>query len=284
MAWDLALMLPMLEMSGKHAVFIRDVLYLYNRSNPLNDHKVNVKLQSNCAEYARRITQYPRLKQLDINKEPESEQQTDLLIFSENNPRQLRALLESVERYASHLDKIFVVYSEEDAFAGIREAFPQVRFISYSDQPNEEFRMLVLKTISSASSSDYIVCATSEMILTEHVDFNACIQALDKTGAYGFYLSYGSKPIPYHLPIQNSKENLVDAWQFQIGFNEWKCAHTLKMALYSKNVVKKSLWALPFHDLTSLQERWAARGRPHKIGLFYTHPKAVSQAELESAF
>jgi hypothetical protein len=42
-AGDLSFMFPMLEMSGeKHFKFISDVLYIYNESNPLNDHKVNM--------------------------------------------------------------------------------------------------------------------------------------------------------------------------------------------------------------------------------------------------
>ena len=42
-AGDLSFMFPMLEMSGeKHFRYIPDVLYIYNESNPLNDHKVNM--------------------------------------------------------------------------------------------------------------------------------------------------------------------------------------------------------------------------------------------------
>lgn len=42
-AGDLAFMFPMLEMSGEeHYRFLPDILYIYNESNPLNDHKVNM--------------------------------------------------------------------------------------------------------------------------------------------------------------------------------------------------------------------------------------------------
>jgi len=62
MGWDLAFMLPMLEMSGKHCRFVEDVLYLYNRSNPINDHKINLALQSACANHIRSKHSYARLK------------------------------------------------------------------------------------------------------------------------------------------------------------------------------------------------------------------------------
>jgi glycosyltransferase involved in cell wall biosynthesis len=45
MTCDLAYMFPMLEMSGKDAVFVDEILYVYNISNPLNDHKVNHRYQ-----------------------------------------------------------------------------------------------------------------------------------------------------------------------------------------------------------------------------------------------
>jgi len=42
-AGDLAFMYPMFEMSGKeHYGFMTDINYVYNESNPINDHKVNM--------------------------------------------------------------------------------------------------------------------------------------------------------------------------------------------------------------------------------------------------
>lgn len=42
-AGDLSFMFPMLEMSGEeHYRFLTDILYIYNESNPINDHKVNM--------------------------------------------------------------------------------------------------------------------------------------------------------------------------------------------------------------------------------------------------
>jgi len=49
MAWDKAMMAPMLEMANSHHKFIQDVLYIYNNNNPINDHRVNEHLQHNLA-------------------------------------------------------------------------------------------------------------------------------------------------------------------------------------------------------------------------------------------
>jgi glycosyltransferase involved in cell wall biosynthesis len=46
MAWDVAMMVPMLEMCGPEQFqFIPEILYSYNNLNPLNDHKVDVEKQ-----------------------------------------------------------------------------------------------------------------------------------------------------------------------------------------------------------------------------------------------
>ena len=44
-AWDLAFMFPILEMSGHRAKYIEDIMYVYNRQNPLNEDKVNHSIQ-----------------------------------------------------------------------------------------------------------------------------------------------------------------------------------------------------------------------------------------------
>jgi hypothetical protein len=47
MTWDKAMMIPMIEMAGERYKYIPEVLYVYNNSNPINDHKVDSSLQTN---------------------------------------------------------------------------------------------------------------------------------------------------------------------------------------------------------------------------------------------
>ena len=61
-AGDLSFMYPMLEMSGmEHFKFVSDVLYNYNESNPLNDHKVNMSNVSNTVTLIRNKTPYKKI-------------------------------------------------------------------------------------------------------------------------------------------------------------------------------------------------------------------------------
>jgi len=61
-AGDLSFMFPMVEMSGeKHFKFIPEILYVYNESNPLNDHKVNMSVVNNTTSIIRNKKPYKRL-------------------------------------------------------------------------------------------------------------------------------------------------------------------------------------------------------------------------------
>jgi glycosyltransferase involved in cell wall biosynthesis len=54
MAWDQGVTLPLLELAGTHSVYIPDVLYLYNTSNPDSDHHRRLAEQAAAAERVRR--------------------------------------------------------------------------------------------------------------------------------------------------------------------------------------------------------------------------------------
>ena len=59
-ASDLAIMFPMLEMAGNRQEFISDILYCYNDSNPISDHKIRRKEQLLSAKEIRQKKRYKR--------------------------------------------------------------------------------------------------------------------------------------------------------------------------------------------------------------------------------
>lgn len=63
-AWDLAFVYPMLEMAGKRARYVKDILYVYNRSNPLNEDKVNHGVQLAEESEVRQKSKYSLLESL----------------------------------------------------------------------------------------------------------------------------------------------------------------------------------------------------------------------------
>lgn len=54
-AWDLAFMMPMLEMAGNRFVFIPQTLYLYNKVNPISDGYIRGKEQWETDQFIRRL-------------------------------------------------------------------------------------------------------------------------------------------------------------------------------------------------------------------------------------
>lgn len=66
MTYDVAIMFPILEMSGHNRVVFNDtILYTYNRSNPISDDRVNQQLQWNIH---REISGKPKFQQIENYK------------------------------------------------------------------------------------------------------------------------------------------------------------------------------------------------------------------------
>ena len=64
MCADMAAMIPMIEMARDHFAFIPQILYLYNDTNPISDHRVSKELQVIMDRYVRGLPQYTPLSSL----------------------------------------------------------------------------------------------------------------------------------------------------------------------------------------------------------------------------
>lgn len=61
-AGDLALMFPLLEMSAEHSKFIKEILYIWNDLNEMNEHKTKRDLQLKSERYVRNKAKYNRIE------------------------------------------------------------------------------------------------------------------------------------------------------------------------------------------------------------------------------
>lgn len=66
MAWDMAIMFPLVEMAEERHAFIKEVNYIYNMSNVINDNKVDPALQNALDKLIRNRPTYKRLQDADI--------------------------------------------------------------------------------------------------------------------------------------------------------------------------------------------------------------------------
>tara|TARA_R110000824_G_scaffold335251_1_gene521810 strand:+ start:6777 stop:8393 length:1617 start_codon:yes stop_codon:yes gene_type:complete len=61
MAYDQAVMLPLLELAGPRAKYVKESLYVYNKQNPLNVDKIKAEEQLQTAQAIRKKKKYKRL-------------------------------------------------------------------------------------------------------------------------------------------------------------------------------------------------------------------------------
>jgi len=279
MGWDLAFMLPMLEMSGKRAHFVKDVLYLYNRENPINDHKVNLKLQSACNHFVRDLRPYTPITTLEI---PQQKQAADCIVFSYDRPMQLYALLESLEQKAKGLEKTHVIYraSSQEFDDAYQKVFTRFSFATPLKEDNN-FRELFFQAFSSPSP--YLIMAVDDIVVTDTIDLTSAIASLKATHAYGFYFSHGKnlrtcymqnreQPLPTHVSLNNN----TYAWQFDRGEADWNYPNTVDMALYKKSDIENDLRKISFHNPPTLESNWAHKSKRKKVGLFSETSKSVN--------
>lgn len=60
--WDVAFMMPMLEMAQERHLFIPNVLYSYNRFNPISDFRVREEKQNSAVDIIKKRTPYRRIE------------------------------------------------------------------------------------------------------------------------------------------------------------------------------------------------------------------------------
>jgi len=266
-AGDIAFFWPILEMAGKHVRFIKDILYVYNTANDLNDYKVRLQQQMYYFNKIRNKKRYEPLNSLPI-KDDEHIAKADLLVFSYNRPMQLHCFLESLFAYVKNLGTITVLARADnqgyaDAYEEVQKIFPSVVFVEQSKtSPQEDFKKLTLQIVE-AGKYDHIIFAVDDIIVKDFCDLNDCIDALEKTHAYGFYLRLGmnithcymankSHNVPSLIPFGNQ----MLAWSFKDGAYDWRYPNSVDMTLYKKETIIEALQQLVYSNPSNLEGNW----------------------------
>jgi len=295
MGWDLGMMLPLLEMGNNHIQFIDEILYLCNRENPISDHKINFSYLQECQTHIRSKTTYDALKHLPYEKQHLKEA-ADLLIFSNDRPLQLYALLESIERFVVGLNKISVLYLTssielESAYLELKLHFPKIQFIKQMDPPND-FKTLCTKIIFNPTlpQSRYILFAPDRLIIKDMIDLSKGIDTLKQTKAFGLYFSLHKQlkycadllrhqPIPTHFPLIGiASQETPYAWQFSRGSDDWNLPSHLNFALYRKDDLKEIFNQIDYDSPKALAMEWGERVPSDEIGLFFQTSKCIHVA------
>lgn len=213
----------------------------------------------------------------------------DLIIFSFDRPLQLYALLESVEKYMTGLGSIQVIYRAsadnfEQGYQKVKADFPIISFTSQGTNPRADFKPLTVKALME-SPNHHVLFAVDDIIVIDRVDCSACIEALEKYNAYGFYLRMGrnlsecySMNRAQRLPQFQEREPGLLQWCFAQSELDWNYPHTVDMTLYRKKDIDSDFKSMQYWAPNPLEGTWAGRARHimHRTGLCYAHTKIVN--------
>ncbi len=288
-AWDLALMLPMMEMSREHTYFVPEVSYVYNYETPLTDAKVRLDTQERIEKSIRKMPVYPALK-VDP-RAPLERGEADLIVFSYNRPMQLYAFLESITKHAGGFRKTGVIYREDPEFVSgydsVKKAFPSAHFFKQSnDRPKDDFKPLVLDAVFGkfGEGASHVAFAVDDIIITDKIDVKDGVVKLKETGAYGVYYRLGKhvdvcymhddeiQGIPNLLEVGNG----CLAWQFKQGKADWNYPNSVDLVLYAKSDIQRDLEKMKYTFPNDFEGEWARYGDASKIGLCYERAKMVN--------
>lgn len=296
MTGDLAVSMPMIEMTGGKFKFISEIMCIYNEDNDLNEHKIDMTLQHGLSPVIRSRTKYNPLKMSEQNKRYEwSNAKADIIVFSYDRPMQLDAFLESLNKYVTGIDNIYIIYKTSNS--DFQKAYYQLdgkyNLCQFIEQSNENFKDLVLDK-GFNSKSKHIIFAVDDIIIKDYIDINKCIKILEETDAYAFFMRLG-KNINYSY--MNSQDittprgvNLgreisglkfnenIFAWQFKYGECDWRYCNNLDMTLYKKSKIYSHVNNLSFNSPNKLEEEWSfgIENVKDEVGLCFETSKIVN--------
>jgi glycosyltransferase involved in cell wall biosynthesis len=212
---------------------------------------------------------------------------TDLIIFSYDRPLQLHALLTSINTYLYNLNDIYVLYRTsnndfEKAYNEVFSLYQHVVRIKQGKEPKKDFKPLLLRCLNN-QSSDHVVFSTDDLLVKDYVDINQCVNALEISNAYGFYLRLGTNiTYSYNQNIALKAPKLmfvlpgIFSFIFEQGKSYWGYPHSLDMVLFKKASIMPLLNELAYHSPNVLESRWARHADKLKTGLCFKNSKAFN--------
>lgn len=281
MTWDQAMMFPMCEMAHPRIAYVPYIVYIYNRINPINDDKVNRALQIKLEDFIKAQKPYQKI---DSPRDIETLAKNDtasIVIYSQDNPEQLKNMLTSVKSHLKNQTKVHVLYL---ASAGKRKAYGALarQFTGF------QFTAITPATINSAlllrinkTSENYVVVANDSGIITQDIDLAKCINMMKKTSTDIFHMaldyrqaeSFFNNP---NLPSVNRVES-ISAW-YPSNKKINQPISCLTMTLWNKSRLLEALKDPKINSLNALNNEiteWLTS--TNTLGLVYESPRVDLQ-------
>jgi hypothetical protein len=279
--YDLATLIPLLEMGVDHVLFMDEISYVKNEGNVFIDNGLHLQKVVAVQTHLRSLSPYTPLSQLklDLNSPGFHRYKSDVVLFSEDSPLHLYACLESLQSNARDINELYVLYKGSDqefqrAYLNLQNEFHTVQFLNVCDYPGNDYATLMSKVLASKRhSSPYVVIGDDQLIFEEKVRFHDCISAMEKVHADHFFLSHETSEtpaLPRAIPITQG------IYAYQLG--DEGASRPFSVALCRKALFG-SLEGIDhpsaFHKL------WQRMLYPSAVGLFYEEKKVLPIARVE---
>lgn len=268
---DLAIYYPMMEMAGHRHKFISDVIYIRNVQTPINDFKANKDVQVMGSALIRAKKRYPLLTSHYQPIKKDNEKKADVVIISSCEEKTDR-LLKSIESLMIGINRVYILSNE----AGF----------SYEDCKNkvscpiivQEYRTIQELNEIVSDASDYLLLLNDSLLVIRYINLVECIEWLEKTYAYGFYLMQDKKSTlsPFTgnfqpVPILNKVHSTIYAWAFHYAdCGDWR--NPLQWGcLYKKSDLIQAINSLLF--VAGNSDKPSELIDLENIGLCYKKPK-----------
>lgn len=248
---DMAMFFPLLELAGKHARCISDVLYVYNEQTELNDYKKRLLLQLHCDKVIRSRAKY---QQALSYKRAQPSEQIDILIFLTGSSNVVELLDQLTDCLPAGCN-ITILYNDahRSQAAWLESLFPSLGYICYEKNLTEVFDTI-------ASSDGYLCCLDDHCAIRRPLSLDIALESLRQTGALAFHLNLGTDVSRTRLLKRDQRvprllaiDDQICAWQYKDGEFDWKDPFQF-MSLYSKDHVKSIINGAQISDLEDFKE------------------------------
>lgn len=230
--WDMAFMLPMIEMTGGKHAFIDEILYLYNTGNPINDFKTSRALQSSLELKVRAKKAYQPLQSAYKTHAHSDTKAVTILITSKDNPTALKLFIDSAQKFLQPLTKMHIVWHATSPdlakeYRSLALLHPENNFVEHGSIDFYQQLFYYLRT-----NKGNLLISNAYLPFTQPIDLEECIQALHDTQAFGFYFVHQETSCEFK---QISFDERIQAWQFFYTPEQWRQKNPCIAALYQSS-------------------------------------------------
>tara|TARA_R110000824_G_scaffold270034_1_gene458497 strand:+ start:982 stop:2661 length:1680 start_codon:yes stop_codon:yes gene_type:complete len=211
MTWDLAFMFPMIEMSGRKAKYIKELMYVYNVDNPLNDHKVDNSYQLSLEKQIRAKNKYSLIKR-DKHDFTDTTFIIPLYIDSEDRLFNVSTVLRYINSIFETNIIILEATNDSSKIKSLVEMYDNVEHIVLKMTPREPMhRSKYLNLMIERVKTPYVINQDAD-VLVPLVSYLQAIQKV-KNEDYDMVYPYKYGKFQSRIYVGNSLQGMASSQQ-----------------------------------------------------------------------